>query len=591
MVAASATSRHPGALTLANVSSSSNQAVPSFRANWQSLVSTPKAKVEEDDKGGNAVRTVFGKGKSAAQFLGDASSAAPMARMTQQPSAQAMKLASVAHPNKGPGAEPSSTLYDPLIMTASPATQSSSESATGRSKGTNDERSVAQFRNKERISEQSVANAATDPTAILPLPVLRFVANVAAPAHFPSADLPNNTSATASSAMLAFGQPSELNLNDKGRTDTDLSHSIDRMTGKDAKENEDSARIPSHSASAGNGTELHPINDQDKTSTEKADATAAQFAGEQQWSRTENNPPANPSQEAAESTVHTSQASPIAVPTPLPGPESAALADDSFTAQPNQLQPASPVDPTFETKRVSDPAASRSTRGTVSREPGQRSRSVSAQACENAGEGLATLTDPGATRSIAHQSEANPRIRAGASVESGVSKTFESLDTGVTVRTPTWIRASAQLAEAGFQDPTLGWVGVRAKVDLNGIHATVIPNSTDAAQELGGHLEGMNSYLAARNTSVESVTLAEPEHHSLHSGADAQAHHGMNQGEHQQSDNGKDGEPLPGKGIRNGNTRSISQSLNVATQPTQTGVAGRGIESFKGSGAHVSVIA
>ena len=101
---------------------------------------------------------------------------------------------------------------------------------------------------------------------------------------------------------------------------------------------------------------------------------------------------------------------------------------------------------------------------------------------------------------------------AGAStVEASGPNTFEALDSAGVLGKPAWIHAGAQRAEAGFQDPALGWVGVRAELGGGRVHAEVVPGSADAAQALSGHLAGLNAYLAEHHTPVEPVTMTPTE--------------------------------------------------------------------------------
>jgi hypothetical protein len=127
-------------------------------------------------------------------------------------------------------------------------------------------------------------------------------------------------------------------------------------------------------------------------------------------------------------------------------------------------------------------------------------------------------SDPAApsllTRDPASQQGATSQTRdnntASTIPASGVAlpETFASLDAGADHATPNWTHAGTQRVEAGFQDPALGWVGVRADVNAGGVHAIVMPGTADAAQALGGHMAGLNAYLAAEHTPVTSVTLA-----------------------------------------------------------------------------------
>lgn len=114
---------------------------------------------------------------------------------------------------------------------------------------------------------------------------------------------------------------------------------------------------------------------------------------------------------------------------------------------------------------------------------------------------------------------------------------FAALDSGSASAAPSWIHAGAHTAEAGYQDPSLGWVGVRAEVSGGSIHASLVPGSADAAQVLGSHMAGLNNYLAEQHTPVATLTMAvsttggQPDasagqsmQQGQNSGSDAQAH-------------------------------------------------------------------
>lgn len=108
---------------------------------------------------------------------------------------------------------------------------------------------------------------------------------------------------------------------------------------------------------------------------------------------------------------------------------------------------------------------------------------------------------------------------------SSTQDAFAVLDREASVGNPTWTHAAGQHAEAGFRDPQLGWVGVRADLNASGIRATLVPSSVDAAQALGGHLAGLSSHLADEHTPVASLSMASPGE----SGADGLGQH-MQQG-------------------------------------------------------------
>jgi hypothetical protein len=94
------------------------------------------------------------------------------------------------------------------------------------------------------------------------------------------------------------------------------------------------------------------------------------------------------------------------------------------------------------------------------------------------------------------------------SATAGAHDPFTSLDAAPAPGAVTWTHTGLRQAEAGFEDPALGWVGVRAEVSGGGVHAAVVPGSVEAAQELGRQMEGLHAYLAEQRTPVESLSLA-----------------------------------------------------------------------------------
>lgn len=108
-------------------------------------------------------------------------------------------------------------------------------------------------------------------------------------------------------------------------------------------------------------------------------------------------------------------------------------------------------------------------------------------------------------------------------------QTFAVIDAGTRVGTPGWIHAGGQTAEAGFQDPALGWVGVKADLSAGGVHASLVPGSAEAAQTLSGHLAGLNAYLALQHTPVATLTLAAPSGRGVETGAGQSAPQGADQ--------------------------------------------------------------
>jgi hypothetical protein len=120
---------------------------------------------------------------------------------------------------------------------------------------------------------------------------------------------------------------------------------------------------------------------------------------------------------------------------------------------------------------------------------------------------------------------------------SGAGEAFSTLDAEGAKRV-TWVHAGAQQAEAGFEDPHLGWVSVRADVSGAGIHAALVPASTDAAQVMSGHLEGLNAYVSEHHSAVGTITLAAPSGSAHDLSENGSPGRGMQQGAEQGSGQG-----------------------------------------------------
>lgn len=167
---------------------------------------------------------------------------------------------------------------------------------------------------------------------------------------------------------------------------------------------------------------------------------------------------------------------------------------------------------------------------------------------------------------------------------------FAALDREISGAAPVWVHSGAARAEAGFEDPALGWVAVRAQLDGGGVHASLVPGSTDAALALGGHLAGLNAYLAEHHAGVSAVTLSAAESRSFH--ADA----GQNGAGATQRDFGQEA----GQGSRGGNGpdagAGMAMPLAIASRPEHVGRAAMGEGSpalwmEAGAGSYISVLA
>jgi hypothetical protein len=179
---------------------------------------------------------------------------------------------------------------------------------------------------------------------------------------------------------------------------------------------------------------------------------------------------------------------------------------------------------------------------------------------------------------------AGPAGGAGNEMKGGTGEdTFARLDAAGTSRSIHWVQAGAHRAEAGYLDPALGWVAVRAESSVGGVHAAVLPGSPEAAQVLGTHLIGLNAFLAQEHGPHATATMAAPE--DRRSGAGAQqgnsAGGGSGRDEGAQRSNavpeGREGDPSP-------------QAAASAAGAVNTSI-GSGGSAIRRAGTYVSVMA
>jgi hypothetical protein len=110
------------------------------------------------------------------------------------------------------------------------------------------------------------------------------------------------------------------------------------------------------------------------------------------------------------------------------------------------------------------------------------------------------------------------------------------------------------------------------RADLNGgaVHASLLPGSEQAAQELGRHMDGLNTYLAEQHPVVDSLVMAAPT-------ARAAAEQGPGQGMQQDLRQGAGQQPgqQPGEGAQPG--QPGSQQGSPGSGRSATGAA---VQSF-----------
>ena len=154
----------------------------------------------------------------------------------------------------------------------------------------------------------------------------------------------------------------------------------------------------------------------------------------------------------------------------------------------------------------------------------------------------------------------------------GPRETFAALD----AMPPTaWLHTGARRAEAGYFDPALGWVGIRAEAVGSGFHAAVTPGSAEAAQVLGSHLPGLNAWLSEHHGPSATVTMADFNHGQVGSGIDQ----------------GSQSEPR-----KDGRETSSGASQDSPAAPKEAGTistasAGVALSAFPGDARYISVVA
>jgi hypothetical protein len=161
--------------------------------------------------------------------------------------------------------------------------------------------------------------------------------------------------------------------------------------------------------------------------------------------------------------------------------------------------------------------------------------------------------------------------------------TFAALDAGTSPGTPAWTHAGSQHAEAGFRDPALGWVSVRADLNGGGIHATLVPTSAEAAQALNGHLAGLSTHLIEQRSTVASLTMASP--------SESGVENGMGQRMQQGAEGNPQGNAPEEAQAGSQENAPPASSTSVLDAPAQAGIRDSLTHTGDLRGTHISVMA
>jgi len=193
------------------------------------------------------------------------------------------------------------------------------------------------------------------------------------------------------------------------------------------------------------------------------------------------------------------------------------------------------------------------------------------------------LRVPGGTPISAAFAPDHQQVATATSAEAATRETFSALDAGSSLGIPSWTHAGSQHAEAGFRDPALGWVGVRADLDASGIHATLVPSSAEAAQALNGHLAGLSTHLVEQRSPVASLTMS--------STSESGGENGMGQRMQQGADENPQRNAPEESPAASQLHASPAASAAVLATPAQAGIRDSLAHTGDLRGTHISVMA
>jgi hypothetical protein len=115
----------------------------------------------------------------------------------------------------------------------------------------------------------------------------------------------------------------------------------------------------------------------------------------------------------------------------------------------------------------------------------------------------APATDPRGADIRSGQIEAQPAAGSFSS-----QNTFAALDAAAPSPSSLFTHAGARHAEAGYLDPSLGWVGIRADVSGGALHAAIVPASSQAADILGAHLPALHAYVSQQHGQESTIDMS-----------------------------------------------------------------------------------
>ncbi|MGC1462330.1 MAG: hypothetical protein WA802_09020 [Terracidiphilus sp.] len=268
---------------------------------------------------------------------------------------------------------------------------------------------------------------------------------------------------------------------------------------------------------------------------------------------------------------------------------------DPHVLQPQAALSGSKEPPTPNTSGLSETPSSRNAQVSESRhvvEPGVHVPQP--QAASPAGDAASSIHVP-AMQSAALKGTGSMDEGEIIAIPSSAREPFATIDAATRPDPPNWVHLGSHRAEAGFQDPSLGWIGVRADGSGGQVHATLMPRSSDAAQELGGHMAGLSDYLADVHSPVQSLHIALPEVGEAGSSSGREHAQHMEQGSNQGM--GQNADRNPHQDSSSASPRDAQSSMSAASaaihldaQASPGNLSPPGAAS-EFSGLHISVMA
>ncbi len=235
------------------------------------------------------------------------------------------------------------------------------------------------------------------------------------------------------------------------------------------------------------------------------------------------------------------------------------------------------------------------------RNPGRSPGEASVTPGHEGGMGIAAAVGAaGGQAAAAHTAgavEATPGANAAKGAEKSAEGAFAALDAQPNSAAVTWVHAGRDRAEAGFEDPALGWVAVRAEMGAGGVHAAIVPGTAEAAEALGGHLAGLSAHLAEQRVGVSALSMSSPNHPGNGPGNSPgiapQLAGGGTEGNSGHSGAGRGQNQSQQQPAQTGEMRALARAPGILTTSAERESAQRGRIAAAGgiTGRHISVVA